>query len=179
MALSQRGPSHRPSRAIVLATVIALLLPMLSAWSAAAAQDGGPDVLRIHRRFYPVLLDPQRGGFLPDVSVTELVYEGLTRIDANAAVAPAAAESWEFSEDGRTLTFHLREGLTYSDGSALTAERFRDVALRTCHPLTAGLYQDILFPIEGCEALATSSSPDAEGALAENFGVEAPTTGRL
>jgi oligopeptide transport system substrate-binding protein len=175
VALLQRRPSHRHSTAVIaLVAIVMSLLPMLSAWSAAAAQDGGPDVLRIHRRFYPVLLDPQRGGFLPDVSVTELVYEGLTRIDANAAVAPAAAESWEFSEDGRTLTFHLREGLTYSDGSALTAERFRDAALRTCHPLTAGLYQGILFPIEGCEALANSSSPDAEGALAEEFGVEAP-----
>ena len=129
MALSQRSLSHRPSRAVVaLVAIVAILLPLLPAASAAAAQDAGPNVLRIHRRFYPTLLDPQQGGFLPDVTVTALVYEGLTRIDANSNVAPAAAESWEFSEDGRTLTFHLHEGLAYSDGSPLTARRFRDAA---------------------------------------------------
>ena len=76
MALLQRRPSHRHSTAVIaLVAIVMSLLPILSAWSAAAAQDGGPDVLRIHRRFYPVLLDPQRGGFLPDVSVTEIVTE--------------------------------------------------------------------------------------------------------
>jgi hypothetical protein len=69
---------------------------------------------------------------MTDVVVLSLAYEGLTRIDASGDVAPAAAESWEFSADGRRLTFHLREGLTYSDGSPLTAERFRAAALRTC-----------------------------------------------
>ena len=34
---------------------------------------------------------------------------------------PASAESWEVSEDGLTWTFHIKEGLQWSDGTPLTA----------------------------------------------------------
>ena len=54
-----------------------------------------------------------------------LDYEGLTRVDEELRIVPGAAESWAFSDDGMTLTFHLREGLVYSDGVPVTAEHFR------------------------------------------------------
>lgn len=59
------------------------------------------------------------GGVLPAQS---LVYDALIRQDAEENLTPALAESWEYSEDGLTLTFHLREGLTFSDGAAFDAE---------------------------------------------------------
>mgnify|MGYP006191901181 CR=1 FL=1 len=37
---------------------------------------------------------------------------------------PGAAESWEYNEDATEVTFTLREGLTYSDGSLLNAQRW-------------------------------------------------------
>lgn len=37
-------------------------------------------------------------------------------------IAPALAESWEFSDDHRTLTFHLRRDVLWSDGKPVTAE---------------------------------------------------------
>nr|WP_286207168.1 ABC transporter substrate-binding protein [Thermomicrobium sp. CFH 73360] len=49
-------------------------------------------------------------------------YEGLTRLDQNLNTVPAAAESWEFNQDGTVVTFHLRPGLKYTDGTPLTAE---------------------------------------------------------
>lgn len=67
---------------------------------------------------------------------------------------PAAAESWEYNDDATRITFHLREGLTYSDGSPLKAENFRYAAERTCDPATAGAYQSILFEIVGCAEFA-------------------------
>ena len=177
-------PHSRPRALVPLFAVLAMLVPLLALSPAATAQDADGKVLRIHQRFYPSLLDPQQAGFVDDIAVLTLAYEGLTRLDENLGIVPAAAESWEFSEDGTELTFHLREGLTYSDGSLLTAERFRDAALRTCSPETAGLYQSILFPIDGCEALAASGAPAADGTpvaspvseeeLAEPFGVTAP-----
>ena len=178
------NPLRRSTRALVpLLAVVAMLLPMALASSAATAQDADAKVLRIHQRFYPSLLDPQQAAFIDDIAVISLAYEGLTRLDENLGIVPAAAESWEFNDDGTELTFRLREGLTYSDGSPLTAERFRDAALRTCSPVTAGLYQSILFPIVGCEALAASLEPAAAGTpaatpvsaddLAAAFGVAA------
>ncbi|MFN8443416.1 MAG: peptide ABC transporter substrate-binding protein [Caldilineaceae bacterium] len=45
----------------------------------------------------------------------------LTELDVNFNVVPAAAESWEVSEDGLTWSFHLRPGQVWSDGTPLTA----------------------------------------------------------
>ena len=64
-------------------------------------------------------LDPLERDIL---SVYNLVYESLVKIDDEYHPAPSLAESWDFSMDGRTWTFHLRSGLTFSDGSPLTAQ---------------------------------------------------------
>jgi len=40
---------------------------------------------------------------------------------------PAIAESWEVSEDGRTWTIKLHEGITFSDGTPVTAETVKEV----------------------------------------------------
>jgi peptide/nickel transport system substrate-binding protein len=54
----------------------------------------------------------------------ELVYEPLMRVDYSngAVVEPWLAESWEFDDAGTTLTVHLRDGVTFSDGEPFTAD---------------------------------------------------------
>lgn len=53
----------------------------------------------------------------------EAIYESLLIYNPAAGdTVPWLAESWEASEDGLTLTFHLREGVTWSDGEPLSAE---------------------------------------------------------
>ena len=54
----------------------------------------------------------------------DLVYEYLTYIDPTTGeTIPGLAESWDMSEDGRTWTFHLREGVQFSGGyGEMTAE---------------------------------------------------------
>lgn len=59
------------------------------------------------------------------LSVYNLLYEGLIVIDDNNLPQGCLAESWEQSSNGKTWTFHLRSGVTFSDGSPLTA---RDVS---------------------------------------------------
>ena len=52
-----------------------------------------------------------------------VLYEGLTSFNrVTFETEPALAKSWETSEDGLTWTFHLREGLRWSDGEPLTAD---------------------------------------------------------
>lgn len=53
--------------------------------------------------------------------VANLIYAGLVNLTPSLEPVPDLAESWEFT-DPTTLVVHLREGLVFSDGSALTAE---------------------------------------------------------
>ena len=50
-----------------------------------------------------------------------MVYEPLVRYTDDGSLQPCLAESWEISEDGRVYTFHLREGVVFSDGEPWNA----------------------------------------------------------
>jgi peptide/nickel transport system substrate-binding protein len=52
---------------------------------------------------------------------TPLVYEGLVGLDAKSEPVPVLAEQWASSNDGRTLTFTLRSGVTWHDGKPFSA----------------------------------------------------------
>lgn len=56
------------------------------------------------------------------INVVENIYGTLTEFDEELNVVPGLAESWETSDDGLTVTFMLREGVTFSDGSDLDSE---------------------------------------------------------
>lgn len=64
-------------------------------------------------------------------------FEGLVTSNANNELVPALAESWTVSEDGKTYTFTLRDGLKWSDGSPLTSADFMYSFERTLKPETA------------------------------------------
>jgi len=50
------------------------------------------------------------------------VFEGLTRFGPDGSVNPGLAESWEISEDGKTYTFKLLDGVKFHDGTEMNAE---------------------------------------------------------
>jgi peptide/nickel transport system substrate-binding protein len=56
---------------------------------------------------------------------TRLIYDGLFRIRPTttslSTVEPGAAETWEITDDGTVWTFHLRSGITFTNGEELTA----------------------------------------------------------
>ncbi len=51
-----------------------------------------------------------------------LIYDNVVTLDEDGTIAPYLAESWDISEDGTTYTFHLKQGVTFSDGSPWNAE---------------------------------------------------------
>ncbi|MER3438973.1 MAG: peptide ABC transporter substrate-binding protein, partial [Chloroflexota bacterium] len=147
-----------------------------AAAATATTAPAGEKVLRIHDYTYPDVFDPQKSSFSNEIAVLHNNYEGLTRLDKDLNTVPAAAESWQFNQDGTVLTFHLRAGLKYSDGTPLTAERFRYAVERTCDPKTAGEYQSILFDIKGCQEFAETDPNDTQAyeQARANLGVRAP-----
>lgn len=110
---------RRPLACFVLA------LPLLAHGGAPALAAPPPSLLDYSERGY-VVLDPARASTRPnDERLILGVFECLTRLDAvTGAVAPAAAERWEASADGRTWTFHLRADGAWTDGTPVKAEDF-------------------------------------------------------
>ena len=87
--------------------------------SAAAATQGGTLVVGITSDADQ--LNPWLATQFQAVAVLGLVYGTLTELDQDLNVVPGIAESWESSADGTTLTFHLRDGVTFQDGTPLTS----------------------------------------------------------
>jgi oligopeptide transport system substrate-binding protein len=69
-------------------------------------------------------LDPALASDPTSLSVASLVYGGLVRLDGSLHVIPDGAARWTISRDGKTYTFHLRRGLRFASGAAVTAQDF-------------------------------------------------------
>ena len=142
----------------------------------AIARSGGPRVLRINLGTRPDILDPQRASTNSEVALLQMVYEGLTRMDETGRVIPGAADRWEFSGDGKTLTFHLRDGLKRADGTPLTAKDFEYSFKHALDPRVVAIDPSFLNDIRGAQAAYTldakSKVEDIQKAL-ENVGVKA------
>ncbi|MGD2279479.1 MAG: ABC transporter substrate-binding protein, partial [Candidatus Omnitrophota bacterium] len=76
-------------------------------------------------------------------SICGLVYNGLTKVDKDLNIVGDLAESWEVADEGLTITFHLREGVRWHDGSPFTAEDVRFT------------YETILDPKTGCPYISS------------------------
>ncbi|MEV0148449.1 MULTISPECIES: ABC transporter substrate-binding protein [unclassified Nonomuraea] len=66
-------------------------------------------------------LDPQLADVATSWQLMSLVYETLVTVGPDFAPKPALAESWE-TPDPTTYVFHLRKGVTFSNGRAMTAD---------------------------------------------------------
>ncbi|MSP81928.1 MAG: ABC transporter substrate-binding protein [Alphaproteobacteria bacterium] len=98
------------------------LLTLLGFLVAATVAHGAgaydPHRLVIGLALEPPHLDPTAGAAAAiDEVVYANVFEGLVRIDENGAVLPSLARSWDIADDGLTYTFHLRDGVTFHDGT--------------------------------------------------------------
>ncbi len=105
--------------------------------------------LRINLGTYPDIIDPQKSSFVNEIAHLRLIYEGLTVLDKDLKTVPGSAEKWEYNKDATELTFTLRKGLKYSDGSVLNAARFAYAIKRNIDPETAGEYAQITDEIKG------------------------------
>jgi peptide/nickel transport system substrate-binding protein len=105
--------------------ILIVLLVTLMAASLSFAQDAEPvmgGTLNAAWQGEWDGLDPHRASTESTFQVLNNVLETLTFYDDDMNLIPWLATSWEQSEDGLTWTFNLQEGVTFSDGSDLTAE---------------------------------------------------------
>ncbi|MFS3129290.1 ABC transporter substrate-binding protein [Nocardioides sp. Bht2] len=67
-------------------------------------------------------MDPHKTMLGADGLFLGMFYDRLVHRSPAGDPIPGLAESWEFDKDGKALTLHLREGVTFSDGSVFDAD---------------------------------------------------------
>lgn len=149
----------------VIARTTRLALPMATMALGACAEPP-PALTTRTLRFAlsePVAtLQPPTLRGLADQQLLRLLYDGLTRTDADGRIAPGLASRWE-SADGVTWTFTMRRGRTFHDGTPVTS---RDV-VRSWTAL--GTYRNkapiapLLEDIDGMSALLAGQATTVAG----------------
>jgi oligopeptide transport system substrate-binding protein len=127
------------AKARALAAFVAVALLSGCGGSSGPKPPNGGASLRLALPLVPATLDPAKVADLPSLNVAHELYAGLTRF-AGTGVEPDLAESWDVGAGGLVWTFHLRDGIKWSDDTPITAADFRRSWLRGLAPETAAPY---------------------------------------
>jgi peptide/nickel transport system substrate-binding protein len=101
-----------------LAMTAVLLLPTM----AVPAKAADPLVLRVGTTQDLDSLNPYTTILVSGYEVYQLTYNLLVDFGPNLEPVPGFADKWERSADGTQWTFHIREGMKWSDGEPATAQ---------------------------------------------------------
>ncbi len=136
---------------VLLVAVTMIAVPLTACGGGGGEADAGKQLV-VQVGPNPETLDPALNSAVDGANTILHLYEGLLIVDQEGQLAPGQAETWETSEDGLTWTFHLRDGLKWSDGSDLTANDFVYAWKRICDPEVAAPYAEtVCSPIAGYE----------------------------
>jgi len=148
-----RAPRHAVRRgALTGAAVLALSLlaaacgsssstssPVGSASSATAGASG---TLNWEWEL-PTSWDPVTSSAGWDVHALGLVYASITTLDPSGTVGPGLATSWKYAANGKSVTFTLRPGLKFTDGTALNAQAVKENIERGLKQSTSNIASEL------------------------------------
>ncbi|MBX3736934.1 MAG: hypothetical protein KF715_09615 [Candidatus Didemnitutus sp.] len=115
---------------IALSTLLVLLLGVVAGGLAAWHRPppaARPGELRVVHAASRLSIDPRvvRDGAALGQRIIDALWDPLLTVEDDGEIRAAAAASWEVSADQRRVTLHLRPGLVWSNGEAVTAEDYR------------------------------------------------------
>lgn len=102
-------------------------------------------------------LDPQTVSDLASLRIAADQYEGLTRLDAAGAPELGLAATMTSAPDGLVWRFTLKPGLSFSDGTPITAPLFPAIFARLKDPKTAAPTAELFDAIERVDAIGTDT----------------------
>lgn len=144
------------TRSTALKQLLTLMLCSVPVWGAAPRNE-----LHFCMAGDPKTFDPLMVTESHSEMVRYLTAGVLVRVNrVTDQVQPELAESWKITEGGRTITFRLRAGLKFSDGSALSAGDVARTFHRALDPKTASPAGDILRASGGDPELTVISPRD-------------------
>jgi peptide/nickel transport system substrate-binding protein/oligopeptide transport system substrate-binding protein len=138
---------------------------------AGCGSSGAPsrhELIDSRDNYDPRSLDPALSTDVPTGRAVGYLFDGLTRFDPNAKVEPGLASRWEISADGLTYTFHLRQGVTFHDGSRFTAASVVKSWQRALDPATKSGAAQFLFPIRGAREFNDGKASSISGVVARD-----------
>ncbi|MFF0631405.1 ABC transporter substrate-binding protein [Nocardia sp. NPDC004151] len=124
----------RTTRPVALAGVFAAAVTLAGCGGGDAATGSGEPAgppqaggtLRYGLSSAPTCSDPAQSSTNQTIYVTRQVVDSLVDQDPETGqLKPWLADTWTVSPDARSFTFHLRDGVTFSDGTPLTADSVR------------------------------------------------------
>jgi ABC-type transport system substrate-binding protein len=131
--------------------------------SAEVPATGTSDVRVLWSK--PTNLSPffSTNGF--EQQVLRLTLGSVFKLSDTLEPVPDLAESWEISEDSTTFTFHLREGLVWSDGAPLTVDDIIFTIERASDSRTGSTQKGRLSAIEGATAYGDQQADSISGLI--------------
>lgn len=154
---------RRVSRAVLLSLFLVALLvsPSIACWPWSGAED----TLRLWD-VGPVTLDPAISADASSHTYVMQIFSGLVRLDQGLDIVPDIAESWEESPDGKTYTFHLRQGVKFHNGREVKAADFEYSWERACDPDTgSGTAATYLGDIVGAKDMLAGEAGELFGVV--------------
>jgi ABC-type oligopeptide transport system substrate-binding subunit/class 3 adenylate cyclase len=132
-------------------------------WTPPAAPASAPTAtLRVGTSFLPNDPDPKSAIAWPNIQLCMQLFDRLVEAWPERTIVPALAERWEISDDGLRYVFHLREGLTWSDGTPLTAHDVEFGIKRVLDPASPGSSVAIYFVLENGQDYYLGQNSDAD-----------------
>lgn len=170
-----RSSHTRRGRAAAAIAVAALAVAATSMGAhassppAAPAGSAGPSggTLAFGITTDPDTLFPWKATQFQAVNLLQNIYGTLTEFDQDLNVVPGLATSWDTSDDGLTVTLHLRDGVVFDDGSAFDSADVVDSLTKIQDEATAAVAASTLANVTGIDApdpstvVLTLSAPDA------------------
>lgn len=149
---------------LALAPVAAAVLPVLACGGARPPDAPAEQVFRFRLHEDPPTLDPALSNDQFSEAVVLNVNRGLVELDPETMeIGPALAESWTISPDGRTYTFHLRDGAVFHNGRKVTAGDVEYSFMRLLKKETNSPRRFLLEPIEGAKEFTGGKSVSIGG----------------
>src|SRR6185437_6887018 len=95
--------------------------PSSAGGSSGGSSGSASSSLTIGINANPPTFDPLISYTAPTQQVTGLIYDALVATGPDNQIEPRLASSYTVSPDAKTVTFHLRPGMKWSDGKPFTA----------------------------------------------------------
>ncbi|EPT7107919.1 ABC transporter substrate-binding protein [Klebsiella michiganensis] len=156
------------TRVLVAVGLFSMVIPALGAQVPPGTALAEKQELVRNNGSEPSSLDPHKVESDVENNIISDLFEGLVSVSPTGEIEPRLAEKWE-NKDNTVWTFHLRPGVAWSDGTAITAQDIVWSWQRLVSPLTASPYASYpgnMHIVNGAEIAQGQKAPETLGVKA-------------